>query len=94
MLIYKICDDRVYERLLAVVECKSSTGKDMFSLEDSVLKSCSIDITKCTGNSTDGAANMQGQYNRFSEWLSKESPGQIHLWCYADDLNFVLRGYY
>ena len=83
-------DDRVYERLLAVAECKSSTGKDMFSLVDSVLKSCNIDITKCIGNSTDGAANMQGQYNGFSAWLSKESPGQIHVWCYAHVLNLVL----
>lgn len=26
-----------------------------------------IDITKCIGNSTDGAANMQGQYNGFTK---------------------------
>jgi hypothetical protein len=33
---------------------------------------------------------MQGQYNGFSSWLSKESPGQIHVWCYAHVLNLVL----
>jgi hypothetical protein len=26
----------------------------------------------------------------FSSWLSKESPGQIHVWCYAHVLNLVL----
>jgi hypothetical protein len=35
-------DNCVNERFLAVVECSSSTGKDMFSLVDSVLKSSNI----------------------------------------------------
>jgi hypothetical protein len=90
IIVRYVTDNCVNERLLAVVECSSSTGKDMFSLVDSVLKSSNIDITKCIGNSTDGAANMQGQYNGFSSWLSKESPGQIHVWCYAHVLNLVL----
>ncbi|GLV34065.1 hypothetical protein CBL_05085 [Carabus blaptoides fortunei] len=90
IIVRYVTNDSVYERLLAVVECKSSTGKDMFSLVDSVLKSCNVDITKCIGNSTDGAANMQGQYNGFSAWLSKEFTGQIHVWCYAHVLNLVL----
>jgi hypothetical protein len=90
IIVRYVTDNCVSERLLAVVECSSSTGKDMFSLVDSVLKSSNIDITKCIGNSTDGAANMQGQYNGFSSWLSKECPGQIHVWCYAHVLNLVL----
>ncbi|XP_065642784.1 uncharacterized protein LOC136074398 [Hydra vulgaris] len=38
----------------------------------------------------DRAANMRGQYNGFTSWLSKESPGQIHVWCYAHVLNLVV----
>lgn len=42
------------------------------------------------GNSTDGAANMKGQYRGFSAWLSKEIPTPIHVWCDAHDLKLVM----
>ena len=32
-----------------------------------------LDLKKCVGNSTDGAANMQGRYNGFSSLLAKEA---------------------
>ncbi len=40
-----------------------------------------IDIKKCIGNATDGAANMQGQYKGFSALLTGASPNQVHIWC-------------
>ena len=40
--------------------------------------------------STDEALNMSGQYNGFTAFLEKESPGHIHTWCYAHVLNLVL----
>ncbi|KAL4142015.1 hypothetical protein QTP88_004547 [Uroleucon formosanum] len=50
-----------------------------------------IDYVKnCIGSSTDGASNMRGQYNGFSSWLSKESPEQVHVWCYAHVLKLVM----
>ena len=33
---------------------------------------------------------MSGQYNGFTAFLKKESPGHIHTWCYAHVLNSVL----
>lgn len=42
------------------------------------------------GYSMDAAANMQGTYKGFSSWLSKESPGQVHVWCYAHVFNLVM----
>ena len=33
---------------------------------------------------------MSGQYNGFTAFLEKESPGHIHTWCYAHVLNLVL----
>lgn len=89
-IIVRYVTDCINEKLLAVVECESSTGQNLFKLLTEVLKSCKLNITNCIGNSTDGAANMQGQYNGFSSWLSTESPGQIHIWCYAHILNLVL----
>lgn len=90
IIVRYVSSESIFERLLAVVECESSTGKDMLTLVGSILKLHNIDITRCIGNSTDGAANMQGQYNGFTAWLSKESPGQVHVWCHAHILNLVL----
>lgn len=33
-----------------------------------------MDLNKCMGSSTDGAANMRGQYNEFTAWLKKDIP--------------------
>jgi len=50
-----------------------------------------LDVKKCVGNATDGAANnMQGQFNGFSAWLEKMSPNQVRIWCYAHILNLVV----
>ncbi|CAH2282096.1 zinc finger MYM-type 1-like [Pelobates cultripes] len=89
-VIVRYVKECIKEKLLAVVECKSSTGQNLFKLVLEVLKSCKLDITKCIGSSMDGAANMPGQYNGFSSWMSPESPGQDHIWCYAHILNLVL----
>lgn len=33
---------------------------------------------------------MWCQYNGFSSWLNKESPEQIHVWCYAHVFHLVM----
>ncbi|XP_051796629.1 protein FAM200A-like [Acanthochromis polyacanthus] len=85
-----VTESSIQEKLLAVVECKSSTGEDFLKLLKETLATCKLDVKNCIGNSTDGAANMQGQYRGFSAWLSKEVPTQMHVWCYAHVLNLVM----
>ena len=63
---------------------------DFLNLLKQTLESCGIEMKNYIGNSTNGAANMQGTYKGFSAWLSKESPGQVHAWCYARVLNLVM----
>ncbi|XP_069493780.1 zinc finger MYM-type protein 1-like isoform X1 [Ambystoma mexicanum] len=82
--------DTVHECLLAVTNCTLSTGKVLFELVQSVIKDNGLDLGKHIGNSTNGASNMQGQYNGLTSWLNKESPCQIHVWCYVHVLNLVL----
>ncbi|XP_065654481.1 uncharacterized protein LOC136081122 [Hydra vulgaris] len=89
-IVVRYVKGNIYERVIAVLNCKSSTGKDMCSLISTFIKNSGLHIKNCIGNSTDGAANMRGQYNGFTSWLSKESPGQIHDWCYAHVLNLVV----
>ena len=74
----------------SVVDSHSATGADLCNLLKEVLQKQNIDVSKCISDSTDGASNMSGQYNGFTAFLEKESPGHIHTWCYAHVLNLVL----
>lgn len=82
--------DVIHQRLIAMVDCESSTGQNFVELLKKVLLNLNIDIGTCVGNSTDGAANMQGQFRGFSTLLSEHSPNQVHIWCSAHLLNLVL----
>lgn len=86
-IIVRYVTDVAHERLDAVVNCEKSTDKYLTELLKNTLNKLGIDIGMCVGNSTDGAANIQGPYKGFSAFLS---PTQIHVWCYAHVLNLVL----
>ncbi|CAM4569084.1 unnamed protein product [Leuciscus chuanchicus] len=89
-VILRYLTDVVHEKLIGVVECESSTGKYFVELLKKTLAKVDIELKNCVGNSTDGAANMQGQYKGFSALLSSESPNQVHIWCYAHVLILVM----
>jgi len=80
----------IQERLLAVITVQQSTGKSFSDMLQGVLADNGLDVMKCIGNATDGAANMQGQFNGFSAWLEKSTPNQVHVWCYSHILNLVI----
>lgn len=89
-VVLRYVTDVVHERLIAVIDCESSTGQYFVDLVKQTLEKMDIDIKQCVGNATDGAANMQGQYRGFSASLTGESPNQVHIWCYSHVLNLVL----
>ena len=89
-IVIRYVTDTVHERLITIVNCTSTTGKRMCDLVCGVFEKLGIDVSKYIDNSTDGASNMQGQYNGFNAWLNTVSPGQIHVWCYAHVLNLVM----
>ena len=80
----------VEERLLAIVDSHSTTGGDLCNLLKEALHKQKIDVSKCISDSTDGASNISGQYNGFTAFFEKESPGHIHSWWYAHVFNLVL----
>lgn len=67
------------ERLLDFVRCISGKGEYLCKLVCELLTKSGLDLNKCIGSSTDGAANMRGEYNGFTAWLKKEVPEQIHV---------------
>ncbi|XDV21827.1 hypothetical protein PO909_026847 [Leuciscus waleckii] len=89
-VVLRYVTDVVHEKLIAVIDCESSTGQYFVELVKQTLEKMDIDIKKCIGNATDGAANMQGQYKGFSALLTGASPNQVHIWCYSHVLNLVL----
>lgn len=74
----------------SVLLTESATGQYFVELLKQTLEKVGINIKNCVGNSTDGAANMQGPYKGFSALLSGEAPDQVHTWCYSHVLNLVL----
>ena len=89
-VILRFVRENVEDRLLAVVDSHSAIGADLCNLLKEVLQKQNIDVSICISDSTDGASNMSRQYNGFTAFLEKESPGHIHTWCYAQVLNLVL----
>lgn len=90
-VVIRYVTDIIHERLVAVIRCEASTGQYFVQLVSKVLEGMNLDLKQCIGSSTDGASNMQGQYNGFSALLNQKSPpNQLHVWCYAHILNLVL----
>lgn len=89
-VVIRFVSDTINERLVALVKCTSGTSKNVCDVVCNVFKDLNLDVKNCIGSSTNGASNMRGQYNEFAAWLNKESPHQIHVWCYAHVLNLVM----
>lgn len=90
IIIRYVLHDGVYEKLIAVKPCLDTSGKGMSELLLNTLQKLEINVENCIGNSTDGAANMQGQYKGMTAFLTKSSPNQVHVWCHSHILNLVL----
>ncbi|XP_050065875.1 uncharacterized protein LOC126554927 [Aphis gossypii] len=90
IVIRYVFHDTINEKLIAVKCVHNSSGKGMAQLLKEELISVGLDLTKCIGNSTDGASNMRGVYNGFTSHLSQLSPEQVHVWCHSHVLNLVI----
>jgi hypothetical protein len=84
-------DGRIFETFAGFVECKSTAGLELANVVQRHFEKYNIDISRCCANATDGASNMQGEYNGFQAHLSEKSfNGQVHVWCHSHVLNLIL----
>lgn len=90
VIVRYVLNDKINEKLLGIVRCHSTTGEALQNTLLEVLTRNNIPLSNCIGSSTDGAANMQGQYNGLSAKLTNDSPEHMHVWCYAHILNLVM----
>jgi hypothetical protein len=65
VVIYYVIENKIHERLISLINCDSNKGKLLSNYVCKGLKILKINVLKCIGTSTDGAANMQRQYNGF-----------------------------
>lgn len=86
-------DGRLQERLVAVVQCESTTGDGFVKYVVNVLKKLNLNLEDCIGSSTDGASNMRGDYLGFKTLLKAALKDEklLHVWCYAHVLNLVIK---
>lgn len=89
-VVVRYVHDNVCERLISVSAVHSSTGKSLYDLLMNIFESRGISCEKCISDSTDGAANMSGDYNGLTAFFKKASPDHLHVWCYAHVLNLVM----
>lgn len=82
-VVLRYVTDIVHERLFSVIYCESASGQYFVELLKQTLEKVGININNCVGSSTNGVANMQGQYKSFSALLSVEALDQAHTWCYS-----------
>lgn len=80
----------VQEKLIAVKPWQGSSEKGISELLLNTLKNLELNFKYCIGNSTDEAANMQGQYKGMTAYFTKSSPEQVHVWCHSHVLNLML----
>ena len=59
----------IQESLVSVVKCEESIGEAFVQLVLEVMSGLNLDFKNSVGNSTNGAANMQGCYKVFSTLL-------------------------
>ncbi|XP_050065156.1 zinc finger MYM-type protein 1-like [Aphis gossypii] len=82
-----VFNSKVKERLFSVVEVTDSLGKGMYELIAKVFSKHGILFKNIIGSSSDGAANMQGEYNGFRAHIMTENKNSVYIWCYAHILN-------
>lgn len=82
---------KVYERLIAMKNSPSTTGRDLATLFKEMCEENKLDWKKyLVGQSYDGAANMRGEYNGLQTILKSENAMAVYVWCWAHRLNLVV----
>uniref|UniRef100_A0A803KFL2 DUF4371 domain-containing protein n=1 Tax=Xenopus tropicalis TaxID=8364 RepID=A0A803KFL2_XENTR len=80
----------VHERLIALINVKSTTGEALYLSLKEQLEKVSLSVNNIIGCSFDGAAKMSGCYNGVQAHIRNVSCSSVYTWCYAHILNLVI----
>lgn len=85
------CHGKVYERLIAMKNTPSTTGRDLATLFKDVCQENNLNWKQyLVGQTYDGAANMKGEYNGLQSIIKSENPMSVYVWCWAHRLNLIV----
>lgn len=80
----------IKERLFAIVQVRSSTGKDLYQLLNCCFLEHGLEFKNIVGESFDGASNMSGQFNGLQSFIKSQNKNSIYIWCYSHILNLCV----
>lgn len=80
----------IKERLFAIVQVRSSTGKDLYQLLNCCFLEHGLEFKNIVGESFDGASNMSGQFNGLQSYIKSQIKNSIYIWCYNHILNLCV----
>lgn len=83
---YDICEDLI--GLFCVDKTDAST---LVSVLKDVLIRCNLPLSKCCGQTYDGASNMAGHLNGVAAKISREEPKALFIHCLAHSINLCLQ---
>ena len=71
---------------LDLVEVSSATGEEIFQAVKKIVEDAGLDLTKCIGLASDGAANMVGCKNSVWSRMKQECPDIVLVKCICHSL--------
>ncbi|KAL5246057.1 hypothetical protein ACI65C_013465 [Semiaphis heraclei] len=81
----------VCERLIAVRQAISTTGKHLFTMFEEICGELNLNWKVfLVGQSFDGAASMRGQYNGLQSFIKEQNQCATYVWCWAHRFNLVI----
>lgn len=80
----------IKERLFAIVQVKSSKGKELYELLKDCFKEHRLIFSNVTGESFDGANNMSDEFSGLQAFIKSQNEKSVYIWCYSHILNLCI----
>lgn len=88
---YVNSESKICERTIAFVECKSTTGYELYQLLEKSLNEIDLEVCNIVGFSFDGGANMRSSEVGVHHYIKQKSPRSIFVWCFSHRLNLCVK---
>lgn len=69
----------------------NTTSDTLYNVVTDILTQCTLPLALCKRLAFDGAANMQGKWNRFATKVRNEVPGAVPVHCLAHCINLCFQ---
>ena len=81
----------MHETFVGLYELPATNGATIATVVEDLLRRFDLSISKLSGQTYDGAANMAGQYNGCQALISEKQPLALFVHCGAHSANLVMQ---